>query len=195
VSRSSGAGWWALAGAAVVLAVAASSRATSSPVPSIAASDRVLVVGDSLAVGMRPGFLELGAGERIPTAVDARGGTVTRQWLSRGWLAAALEAHRPTLVLVSLGTNDTSGQITADELARVAGELAAACRARGARVVWLLPPPMPWKTDAIAQGLRQAGVTALEAPTGLQRAPDRVHMTPDGYRAWARDVWARLRTR
>jgi GDSL-like lipase/acylhydrolase family protein len=69
-----------------------------------AAQAPVLVVGDSLAVGMRP-FL----GSMLPdreVVWDARTGRTTPQGLAR--LRADLPQVTPTTVVVSLGTNDGS---------------------------------------------------------------------------------------
>jgi hypothetical protein len=62
----------------------------------------VLVVGDSLAVGLEPYLAPMVA----PRAVvwDARNGRTTPQGLVR--LRAELRAVRPAAVLISLGTND-----------------------------------------------------------------------------------------
>jgi hypothetical protein len=69
-----------------------------------AAQAPVLVLGDSLAVGMRP-FL----GSMLPAREvvwDARTGRTTPQGLAR--LRADLPQTTPTTVVVSLGTNDGS---------------------------------------------------------------------------------------
>jgi hypothetical protein len=69
-----------------------------------AAQAPVLVLGDSLAVGMRP-FL----GSMLPdreVVWDARTGRTTPQGLAR--LRADLPQTTPTTVVVSLGTNDGS---------------------------------------------------------------------------------------
>lgn len=166
--------WWHAAAVLVALA----SIAPAAP----RARRRVLLVGDSLAVG-------LGASARAEGAlVSARGGTVARQWITRGWFAAALESARPELVLVSLGTNDAAGQVDAGTFAAQVAQLEQLARARGARVVWLFPPPMPYSLDAIRAGLSRAEADTLDAPAGLARAADRVHLTPAGYAAWWRAV-------
>lgn len=61
-----------------------------------------LVVGDSLAVGMRPYLGALLPGRTITW--DVRSGRTTPQGLQR--LRARLDAAAPRLVLISLGTND-----------------------------------------------------------------------------------------
>lgn len=66
-------------------------------------SSSVLVIGDSLAVGLRPYLAEqLGT----DVAWDAKSGRTTPQGLVA--LRAALKVVRPSTVVVSLGTNDGS---------------------------------------------------------------------------------------
>lgn len=171
--------WWHVAAVVLVAAAASSSRSSSSPASS---PRRVLLVGDSLAVGLGPSARADGA------AVSAKGGTVSRQWITRGWFAAALEASRPELVLVCLGTNDAAGQIDAGTFAAQVAQLEQLARAKGARVVWLFPPPMPYSLEQIRAGLSRAEADVLEPPASLERAPDRIHLTPAAYAAWWRAV-------
>ena len=99
----------ALAGAAVLPAPA---RARVTPAD---ASARVLVVGDSLAVGLRPALTQL-LGEDV--ASDAKDGRTTPQGLQA--LRSALKVVRPATVIVSLGTNDgPDGGRFADRIDRV----------------------------------------------------------------------------
>jgi lysophospholipase L1-like esterase len=91
------------------LPVAAALLTTSVAVPATAsarvtaadASARVLVVGDSLAVGLKPYLADL-LGEDV--AWDAKSGRTTPQGLVA--LRSALKVVRPHVVVVSLGTND-----------------------------------------------------------------------------------------
>ena len=86
----------ALAAAAIAcaLAPAASAQTLYSP--------QVLVVGDSLAVGMKPFLGTLLPGTTITW--DSRSGRTTPVGLVR--LRARLRQARPDVVIVSLGTND-----------------------------------------------------------------------------------------
>jgi lysophospholipase L1-like esterase len=85
-----------IASAAVALPTAASARVTAAD-----ASARVLVVGDSLAVGLKPYLGDL-LGEDV--AWDAKSGRTTPQGLVA--LRSALQIVSPKVVVVSLGTND-----------------------------------------------------------------------------------------
>jgi lysophospholipase L1-like esterase len=100
----------------------ASARVTSAD-----ADARVLVVGDSLAVGLKP-FLADDLGE--PVAWDAKSGRTSPQGLFA--LRAALRQVQPTTVVLSLGTNDGSNPL------RFAERMHKALSAipSGACVVW-----------------------------------------------------------
>jgi lysophospholipase L1-like esterase len=87
--------------AALVWSVACVASA-SARVTSADASADVLVVGDSLAVGLKPSLSELLDGADI--AWDAKSGRTTPQGLTA--LRSALKIVRPKTVIVSLGTND-----------------------------------------------------------------------------------------
>jgi lysophospholipase L1-like esterase len=90
-----------LAAFAVALVLIAVPAAQAAPVPS-----PILVVGDSLAVGMEP---FLGAMIAPSTVVwDARSGRTTAQGLVK--LRARLREVTPQTVVISLGTNDGPDQ-------------------------------------------------------------------------------------
>lgn len=86
--------------AAVLVATLAPAGASAQLV-AVNPSSSVLVVGDSLAVGLRP-YLAQQLGTDV--AWDAKSGRTTPQGLVA--LRAALKVVQPTTVVVSLGTND-----------------------------------------------------------------------------------------
>jgi lysophospholipase L1-like esterase len=89
--------------AAALLALALVPAGASAQLVAVNPSSSVLVIGDSLAVGLRPYLAEqLGT----DVAWDAKSGRTTPQGLVA--LRAALKVVRPTAVVVSLGTNDGS---------------------------------------------------------------------------------------
>lgn len=142
----------------------------------------VLVVGDSLAVGMRP-FLVPMLGDREVTW-NARTGRTTPQGLQV--LRATLPQVTPATVVVSLGTNDGSDpRRFADRIRRVLRALPAqAC------VIWptIIRPPRKGPYAALDRVLRvQARLDPrFVAPSwdyavlrGNVRLPDGVH--PDDF--------------
>lgn len=192
---------WAI-GAAVVAAAAAvflGARALDNPDgapqgddggPIAGKADRVLLVGDSLAVGMNGPMKALAADSGIEYRGKAEQGTRIDQW-AKSKLQPEIDAFDPSVVLVSLGTNDMK---MADPVAAQTPHVQTILqRARdaGARVVWIVPPTMPFED----QGVRQMIVDAK--PDGvvradwlvLPRAGDKIHMTPDGYKQFAAAVW------
>jgi lysophospholipase L1-like esterase len=87
----------------VALVACALPGAASAQLVVVNPSSQVLVVGDSLAVGLRP-YLADQLGTDV--AWDAKSGRTTPQGLLA--LRAALKVVEPTTVVVSLGTNDGS---------------------------------------------------------------------------------------
>jgi lysophospholipase L1-like esterase len=133
----------ALAAALVLIAVPATEAAAQIPSP-------VLVVGDSLAVGMEP---YLGAMLAPGTVVwDARSGRTTPQGLLR--LRARLREVTPQTVVISLGTND------GPDPRRFAGRVQRALQAIPATacVVWLdiNRPPRKGRYHALNRVLDEA---------------------------------------
>ena len=142
----------------------------------------VLVVGDSLAVGMRP-FLVPMLGDREVTW-NARTGRTTPQGLQV--LRATLPQVTPATVVVSLGTNDGSDpRRFADRIRRVLRALPAqAC------VIWptIIRPPRKGPYGALDRVLRDQARRdpRFVAPSwdyavlrGNVRLPDGVH--PDDF--------------
>lgn len=149
-----------------------------------AAQGPVLVVGDSLAVGMRPFLIPMLGGREV--AWNARTGRTTPQGLQV--LRATLPQVTPTTVVVSLGTNDgpDPGRF-ADRIRRVLRALPPrAC------VIWptIIRPPRKGPYAALDRVLReQAGRDPrFVAPgwdyavlRGNVRLPDGVHPDEFGF--------------
>jgi lysophospholipase L1-like esterase len=168
----------AAAALAALVPGAAAARVTSAD-----ADARVLVVGDSLAVGLRPALGRL-LDEDI--AWDAKSGRTTPQGLTA--LRSALEIVRPKTVIVSLGTNDGPDPARfADRIDRVLAAIGPdAC------VVWtdIHRPARKGPYAALNAALDQeaARVKRLHL-VGWDQAverravtlPDGLHPDPDGY--------------
>jgi lysophospholipase L1-like esterase len=126
---------------------------TAAPAAHAQAPSDVLVVGDSLAVGLEPSLTAMLGGP--PTTWDARSGRTTPDGLRA--LRAALRTVRPTTVVVSLGTND------GPDPARFADRIRRALAAipQDACVVWsaIYRPPRKGPYLALNRVLRAAPAT------------------------------------
>jgi len=152
-------------------------------------TERVALVGDSLAVGLAAPLGERAkACELAAYYAEAEGGTRTQQW-SGSRLDGAL-AFGPTLLLVSLGGNDYAHSEPA-KVRAAALEIARRARAARARLVWVMPPPMPWEDNAGAgDAWRAATRFRFEThKSGVPQAADKIHPTPKGYLELAGALW------
>lgn len=157
---------------------------------------RLLVVGDSLAVGTGHHLVRLArrSGAEV-AAVEAKEGTRCDQWSSL--VQGPLARFRPTLVLVVLGTNDAAMADPMVNAGHVRG-IASAVRAAGARLVWVGMPSLPdrLKTDAVRSMILAASVDYFDSRwVAFDRAADGIHATPDGYKTWARAIWSYVEQR
>jgi lysophospholipase L1-like esterase len=182
-----------LAGAALacVLALAPAARAQ-------APSSDVLVVGDSLAVGLEPFLTPLLGGP--PTTWDARSGRTTPEGLLA--LRTALQTVHPTTVVVSLGTNDGPDPTRfADRIRR-----ALAVIPDDACVVWsaIYRPPRKGPYLALNRVLRAAPATHPRlvvvdwdraVATDKVTLPDGLHPDAAGFRYRSQMIADAVRTR
>jgi lysophospholipase L1-like esterase len=168
---------------AILVAGAAAPRCP----PSVARADpaRVLIVGDSLAVGTKP-FLGAMISDREVT-FDARAGRTTPQGMRA--LRGDLRRFAAQTVVISLGTNDGSDPaVFADRVRRTLHELPAdAC------VVWptIVRPRRKGDYHGLNRVLRLAArhdhrLTVISwdrmVSDGTVDLPDGVHPDADGYR-------------
>jgi lysophospholipase L1-like esterase len=164
--------------------------------PKIVETTRLMLVGDSLAVGMNPHFKELATAENIPYVSLAKEGTRIDQWDQSAQLLLTLDQFQPTLVLVSLGTNDAFTAIDPDSQVEAMSDLIDKLESSGAEVVWIGAPALP---DTYAG--RHPNEEMLDAIRGeapyyfashklqIPRGPDQLHPTSGGYGGWAGAVW------
>ena len=144
----------------------------------------MLLVGDSLAVGLTAPLKQLVVGSGSSLQAQAKEGTTILAWASKDYPAC-------DVALVSLGTNDMKLSDPMSERAKL-DRMLATLRARAARVVWILPPPMPFADRGVLAMIRdaaaKAGVEVLVSPD-VPRSPDKIHPTAAGYAGWAGLIW------
>jgi lysophospholipase L1-like esterase len=166
--------------------------AVASSRPKINEKSRVLLFGDSLAVGLNPHLKQL-ADEAGVEAYTGKGivGTRLNQWDTDPWLDATLASFQPNLILVSLGTNDEATSPGAVEReADAFHALLDKLRATGAEIVWIGPPELPFPRQGVADMIRESVPYYFESEQlDIPRAGDHLHPNAAGYAGWAGAIW------
>ena len=216
---------WLLAGLVLVAGVSIVKAVSGvSSRPGMKKGDRLLVMGDSLGVGLEPHIKGLAASDKelgIQVMGISVGGTATFQYapstaFTNGCgspnckmrLKTALESFKPTIVMISLGTNDVYGTIAGATIASSADEIVKLCQAAGAKVVWISPPKMQpiysYSTEAAGQvtlkwrpevmevlkdtvikdGVAWFDSTGLDLPRS-----DGLHPNAKAAAGWAANIW------
>lgn len=157
-----------------------------------AGKSRVFLVGDSLAVGLAPHLKALFQETGVPFAQVSKSGTRLDQWANSQVLQSKLAEFKPTIILVSLGTNDE--YIPGDAVARQRPYLEALRDnlGRHGEVAWIGPPTLPKETNGITAMLKAELPSShyfASDQLSIPRAPDNIHPTARGYAAWAGSIW------
>lgn len=164
---------------------------------------RVLIAGDSLALGLSKPLTDLGKARNIAVMGDGRTSTTAAQWVTGGWLAKDIATFQPDVTLISLGTNDATGDLS--QFATHVSTLIDQATSQGGSVAWISPPYLAptlknfptGAVDRVRQTLLDTltphGITIFPSDSGgaandYARAADGIHMQPSGYAAWAKDI-------
>lgn len=179
--------------------------------PTLRPGDRILLVGDSLAVGLSTPLSALAKDHGIAFQAIAIVGTRIDQWAQSTDLTAVLAAFQPTVVLVSLGTNDayvmpspgtSIGQRQAPYMEALLTKIEAA---HPRAIVWIEPPTLPDAASSLSS-VRQlieaqhaidlpkhikprVALFASQRLTIVPRSPDGIHPVVSGYAYWAGKIW------
>lgn len=176
--------------------------------PTLRAGDRVLLVGDSLAVGLSVPLGALAREYGIAFQAIAVVGTRIDQWATSPDLRQALASFKPSIVLISLGTNDAYMMAPPDVYARQKPYLEELLQmietAQPRSIVWIAPPTLP-KAAVSLPRVRAliAEAHAIDLPKHLRprvalypsdrlllaRGPDQIHPLASGYASWAGALW------
>lgn len=215
---------WLLAGLVLVAGVGLS-RAVSGAVskPGLKKGDRILLMGDSLGVGLQTPMKGISDKSGLDTAFQSIsvGGTATFQYAPstkftngcgtpncKERFKAALATFKPTIVLISLGTNDAYGTIDGATIAASSAEIIKMAQDAGAKVVWIGPPTMQavysydtkegthvslkWRPEiieAIREAAKKSGAAWFDS-TGLDlKRFDGLHPNPAAAAGWAANIW------
>jgi len=153
---------------------------------------RVFLLGDSLAVGLAPHLETVLRESGVPFSHVSKVGTRIDQWANSQVLNTKLTEFDPTLILVSLGTNDE--YLTGDAVGRQQPYLEQLLQNLGSHgeIAWIGPPALPKASNGIVPMLKDRVPAShyftsdsLQIPQG----PDRIHPTARGYAVWAGSIW------
>jgi len=141
-----------------------------------------------MAVGLSEYLRKLAKSETVDLDATAKVGAPT------GWGRKRSEEVGSIydLWLVCLGTNDLKGnQEAALEHASAIKKLGDA---KGAHVIFLVPPDGGALEghEGFFDQQKAAVSSFVLPPADADFAPDRIHLTPQGYRQWAEWVWGSL---
>jgi lysophospholipase L1-like esterase len=150
----------------------------------------VVLIGDSLSVGMGEPMATLAASCGTPFVTHAKIGTSVTQWAQDSWITPVLALH-PSVILVSLGANDF-GRGDHDNVVAAIQSLVQQVRSSGARLFWIEPLTMPFPDKIGVEDAWKSAVGADWYPSALldiPRSPDHIHPTGAGYVTFATAVW------
>jgi hypothetical protein len=157
--------------------------------------ERILLIGDSHAEGFGPHLQRIA--ERAGyewTTVAVRGSRVVH-WPAV--LRNLLARTKPSLVLVSLGTNDAVVGDAANIDARIS-ELQAAANHADAVLVWISPPTLPVRypvRHAVQRAVMLSPIAFDSTRIVIARQNDGIHATPEGYAFWGASLWTWMQER
>jgi hypothetical protein len=161
---------------------------------------RVLLIGDSLSVGLGRPMAQLAKACGTPFHHGGVTGSHVTQWNQDSWLLPQLAYSKATVVLVSLGGNDFIRN-DPHNVARATESLVAKLRERDIELLWISPPTMPFD-DRV--GARQLWQHALGGEAGgtwypseqleLARVSDKIHLTPVENTSFAGKLWRWMST-
>lgn len=160
--------------------------------PMVTPGATVMLIGDSLAVGMEGKFISLARKSGYVPVTHVVTGTSIFHWMK--WIKGDLEKNRPELVVVSLGTNDAIIYDRVKKNAHLYGEFTKIVEDSGAVLVWLGPPDITLKRipkiSETREIIKKSAMNyfdseKFERPMG----GDGIHLTASGYSRWMTSAW------
>jgi len=168
----------------------AAAQKESTPIPK---GKKILLIGDSLAQGMAASFYKLVRQKGYVPHVDCKQGTRIDYWAKK--LDKTLNATRPSLLIVSLGTNDSGLRDPEVQRTHVKNIKKIAAR-YNTDILWILPQTLPARfvgQDGIKKIIQEElGEKTFDTKIKLEKIKDQIHLTKRGYEAWITSTWDQL---
>ena len=151
----------------------------------------LVLVGDSLAVGMGHEFSRIARSLHYTVNVHAKVGSTTHQWIK--WIDRDLMLYKPDVVFVSLGTNDAAAPNALTLWPDMYEVFAAKVRDSGATLVWIGPPEVTSsrvkKLTEVRHAIRSVASLYFGSEALRINQWDGIHTDAAGYETWVRHVW------
>jgi hypothetical protein len=165
--------------------------------PRLTRESRVLLIGDSLSVGLHPPLRAMARDAGIPYAHCGQSGARITQFVGQGPLANCvrnqLKSLQPTIAIVVLGTNDEAMHKShAPSQLAAAEKLVQQLQQAGAEVLWVSPAKQFAKSNVVGPLERIAPHWFDSTHLGVPLADSIGHSTPRGYSGWAAKIWSHL---
>ncbi len=173
--------------------------------PKNLSNERIAIIGDSLAVGLSPKLSKIAKEQNIPFFSGGAGGSSIHQWSIgtsiKSWnlkeIVNSLNAFKPTIVLISLGTNDANGidSFGSQVEKTIKTDIETLLKKVNASVIWIAPPNIKVfnSMPKIRQYIYDAGVPVFESDKfDIKLGSDGIHPTSEGYLTWANVIWKTL---
>jgi lysophospholipase L1-like esterase len=167
--------------------------------------ERIAIIGDSLAVGLGPKLSTLAKETNTPFYSGGAGGSSIRQWsvgtITKSWnLKDNLNnmiAFKPSIVLISLGTNDANGIDSFGEsvektIDKDIQNLLNKINVTGASIIWITPPNIRKFSSMprVREHIHNSKVQTIESnDIDIKLSSDGIHPTGEGYLTWANAIW------
>jgi lysophospholipase L1-like esterase len=166
------------------------SEAPSEPV--LKPGSTVMLIGDSLASGMSEEFRNLAKKNGYRPVTHSIVGSTTKTWKSL--VVSDLKVHKPSLLVVSLGTNDAAGFNDVERNPNVFLEFMRAADSTDAFVVWIGPPAITSKRlprlDEVRSLIKTVAPIYFPSEDVELDLFDGIHTNAVGYRFWIRHIWS-----
>lgn len=152
---------------------------------------RIVLIGDSLAEGMASHFLKLTKQCNYKGIVYALHSTTTDYWSKK--IDKIMIDTRPSLVIVSLGTNDSGAKNPETQRPHIK-KIVTSVKKHGSKILWLVPQKLPDRfksQDKIRQSIIEHS-DSFTVNVTLEMAKDQIHLTQKGYKDWITQSWNHL---
>lgn len=166
---------------------------TDAGTASVSRGEKLLLAGDSLAVGMSGEFVRIAKQQGYVPVTHALVGTNTTQWIK--WIKKDIEVHSPRMIILSLGTNDAMIIDRIKKFDNIYQNIQDTVENSGAILVWIGPPKLPKDRVPHAGEIRSFLLPTIHnyfdsESLNIPRGADKIHSTPLGYNAWMKEVWS-----